>query len=427
MIRCVRCSVPVSLSVRATDEEATNVSFAGTTRDGEYISVSFEGDRIDEYGLDGENYFVRFVKAVVFSYELSDNHRVNRITDPTRQMREVAEWILQMTNRFFRCLRHFAVCPHVDEIHEQLEDVDKLLALWEVEISIDGVTWERAAADVDNTELLAFLLSNRIAFTDGRANFNVRYRDDVEEAFLSGLEPPPEYQYAVNALEALNMHKIRWAIVEAVIGLDIAVARYLEAYLRSRSFPKRVIDDFLSPQLDLKRRVSVLLPSYLEESDGVLRGERLVRVLSAINARNRIVHQGKCDLSRDKAFELVTAVLEVSTYLSWKRRQLDDGPRFTEICRASLRRVLGDCFFVRVELVDRHAMSVDVTFYVTNEFPEEPVLLDAVMDLSTSIQREDPWFRPERDLVVVFKDFPGISMPNLRQAVWKNGTLRFVK
>src|SRR5262249_22809652 len=146
---------------------------------------------------------------------------------------------------------------------------------------------------------------------------------DIVEAVEENEPPSPAQEFVVNALEHVTLGNFRYAILEAVIALEIVLARYLRLALERRDLPKEAIDDFLSPQLALRDRVSVLLNLTLGRD--ALQDYDFGKILTVIRWRNHIVHRHghlPVGLQAKDIFEGTRALLGLVLFIDSKYAEL---------------------------------------------------------------------------------------------------------
>src|SRR4029450_5705664 len=103
------------------------------------------------------------------------------------------------------------------------------------------------------------------------------------------LPVPPEQEFTTNVLEHLKANNLRLAVLEAIIGLEIVLTRYLRAFLRAyQGTPEDRINKFLSPDFGLTARLSGVLDLTLNETDR--REFDLTKVMTVVSWRNKVTH-----------------------------------------------------------------------------------------------------------------------------------------
>jgi hypothetical protein len=205
--------------------------------------------------------------------------------------------------------------PHIHEILEDYPKPECILYFWSVQTSEDGTDWDHIIAKPKNLEQLKHYFSYKQPPT-GRLDA-VKW-PDIEKALIYDLSPPPEREFITNSNENLRIKNYRLALLEAIIGLEIMLTRYLTEYLSNqKGLSKTRIKDLISPNLDLTTRVSVLLdmiiePEYLQKVD-------VEKILAAISWRNSVVHKTgniPCGVTEKALNESINEVLNLITLLS---------------------------------------------------------------------------------------------------------------
>lgn len=110
------------------------------------------------------------------------------------------------------------------------------------------------------------------------------------EVLEDNLEVEPEDEFLTNTIGHLRACNFRLAIVDAVIGLEIVLTRYLKSYLATvKKMPKSRIQLFLHNDFGLTPRLAGILDLTIHES--YLKDVKLDQVLQAVLWRNHIVHK----------------------------------------------------------------------------------------------------------------------------------------
>jgi hypothetical protein len=229
-----------------------------------------------------------------------------------RDYKRLATIMLTIVNRCFRAIRHAGMVYNVNEIPEiEDQEAEPLLGLWGTKVSVDGLSWTLLSQQWGAPSLRPIINFWAVKINPGRLNFD-RWAE-IEEAIRDDLPVLPEQEFTLNAIEHLHVRNFRLALVESIIGLEIVLSRYLSAYLRlHKKVPQSRIKGFLSPQLTLNSRLSVLLDLTLPQD--VLQQINLGHVRKAVGWRNKVIHdtgQLPRGIPHAELTEAIAAVLDL--------------------------------------------------------------------------------------------------------------------
>jgi len=394
------------------------------------VEVRFEHDGLDcvltvESGeaLSSEDlphHSRHFARAQHLSVVLSEDLQAHRIW----HWLEGEDWqrllleLRRIANRCIRGIRNFGVVPGLRELQEEATDSEALLRRWSVEV-LERDEWRLLLPEPEVSRILAAFLGN--TSSQVLAELRTQLLPSVEEAIQDNLEPRPELEFTTNAIEHLRLQDHRLALLEAIIGLEIVLARFLNLHLQLRKgLSKGRIKKFLSPDLGLTARIAGVLDLVLTK-DQIAEG-RIESVLSAINWRNTIVHRtGRLPggLPEDTLREGISAVLGLTDLLAGEAESIEAEPemdslagelasRFPSLPRPSVRylghHVVG-VWFRKVSLDD-------------GWIPSEEEIKEVVAAVAHIRRARDRRFDPLHHLKVLFQTIPGENVVQ-----WRSGEL----
>jgi hypothetical protein len=189
---------------------------------------------------------------------------------------------------------------------------------------------------------------------------------EIEEALQDKREAEPEDEFYVNALEHLRTDRFRLAVVEAVVCLEIVLARFLTVYLEQvKGMEHERATWIVAPEQGLTMRVGALLDLMLEKAD-LLTVDRKV-VLKVVSWRNAIAHRtGRLpdNVSEDEVRQALSLVFKLISLLVRKRREIELQPKADAIA---------------AELREAHALNSIVIAFGLRHFVFALVYIDAKM------------------------------------------------
>ncbi len=164
----------------------------------------------------------------------------------------------------------------------------------------------------------------------------------------------------INTIGHVRVGNFRLAVVDAVIGLEIVMYGYLEAYLRVvKSVPPPRINHFLRTDRGLTTRLSAVLD--LTKHDSYLKDLPVDAALEAVEWRNRIMHKnGRLPKEpEDKIRKNIDAVLKIARTLAERRDDVLATPHKIKIAEA-LESVT--IFRSTIWIEPWHKVIIEVTF-----------------------------------------------------------------
>lgn len=416
----VRFSVPFVVLIVGPSPESLGWATKFKHR-GLWAEVVAEGDaplHSDEAPADQQHF--RLTRELAFVVSPDDETEAARLTG---MVNDKVRWghlvsvLISITNRVLRSVRNFGCVPNINEVKGNEENLQAFMQRWKVSHSVADNTWQPlvpvATAGGGFNALLGLVGSST---TDMPLMRSGSWRV-VEEAIQEDLFPGPEREFLVNAIELLRVGNLRMAVMESVIGLEIALARYLNTYLEKRRGLSSIrVKSFVNPQLGLTDRVAILLD--LTIGDRLKELVSIEDVLLAVRMRNHVVHKtGHLDpnVPEESVHKGVNAVLLLTDILANEWLQIEMSPKMTSVANeiAQTHHVPAPT----IRLVRNHKISVD--FWFVGQIPDSLNLEELSTDTGKRLVALDKWFDPGQDLFVRFEQFPSQLV-----AHWHHGKLQ---
>jgi len=328
--------------------------------------------------------------------------------------------LTSIANRVLRSIRNFGIVPYVNEVKESEGNLQTFMERWKVSRFADDQTWQPLVPVAPGGlggfgQLLASLGSASTEIPQLRAS---EWRA-VEEAIQEDLSPVPEREFLINAIELLRVGNLRMAVMESIIGLEIALARYLNTYLQERrGLSAARVKTFINPQLGLTDRVAILLD--LTIGDRLKKLVEMEDVLTAVRMRNHVVHKtGHLDpnIPEETVRKSVNAVLMLTDILANEWLQIEMDPTMKSLAE-EIAKVQG-VPSPTIRVVRKHRILMD--FWFIGQVPESLKLDELCIDAGKRLVAIDKWFDPNEDLFIRFEQFP-----NQIIATWHHGKLHRV-
>ena len=340
--------------------------------------------------------------------EQSRHPIANLITAPLHE--KLLELIEGMTLQVLRVIRNVGIAPELPESLPREDSLEEELRTWGPEVSEDGVTWTPVFPPEPRRgfrSLLGGLLGPRKEGFAMNAELNVTRWDYVCEVLEDNIEIPPEDEFLTNTTGHLRGRNYRLAVVDAVIGLEMVLSRYLKAYLGvAKGLSKPRIKDFLRHDFGLTARLSGILDLTVHES--YLKDINLDDVLKAVGWRNGIVHrtgQLPPEVPTEVVREVINAVLHLARMLAELHVDvlaLPDRKKIGEAVRKSWSRRIS---WLRIWIKPWHRVEVEVECFGDTLSREE--MRRIAEDLGTHLKARDPRFDPSVGLrVSYYQSFP---------------------
>ncbi len=353
--------------------------------------------------------------------EQPPEHTFQSLIEP-RNYPELVKLLRSVANRCLRSIRNFGMVPHVHELREpQGEDYERTLRGWDVNVSRDGEHWEAIVTEAEGIGIFMKILHPE---SQGQevAELRVARWPEIEEAIQDDLPSLAEKEFTTNAIEHIRLKNFRLAVLESIIGLEIALSRYLAEYLRSyKGTPNERIKAFLSPNFTLTTRLSGILDLTLSPED--LKDVDLRKVRDAVKWRNWVTHRTghlPPGLSEETIVESISQVTFLTFLLGYRTEQATASPEIRGITKymQEKHRLLRPSIL----LLGNHKVLAEFTVVrsPSEAFPIEK-LTAAVADLAGRLEARDGKFAPNEHLGVRF-----FEPPKKLSARWRKGSFELV-
>jgi hypothetical protein len=242
---------------------------------------------------------------------------------------------------------------------------------------------------------------------------------DIVEAIQANLQPGPEQEFFTNAIEHLRLGNYRYALLEAVICLEIVMTQFIRTYLSQKGIPNTRINKFVSDKLGLTARVAALLNLTLDQPP---HPDYISTALRAIEWRNKVVHgTGRLPNRPDHEIrEGITTVLGIARVLALALEELEAAPdmqRISQELDAELGKPLSR-LAPGVKGRGQHRVVVDFPYITLSAVPTEEEMGRQVERVSELLTVRDAGFDRNRHLLVRF-----VVLPNDVRARWFGGEL----
>lgn len=283
----IRGTIPVDFYITGSNVEDLNLSTCFKYKKMN-CSIAISGENtFDVSEADSKNNTIMHAEKLHVILEESRGGDYLDSIIKSREYGEIISIITKVVNHCVQAIRNFGMVPHIHEILEDYPRAECILYFWSVQISSDNREWTQIIQKPSNLEQLKHYFSYK---QPPAGRLEVSKWPEIERALADDLKPPPEREFLTNSIENLKIKNYRLALIEAVIGLEIVLSRYLAGYMQyEKRLSKTRINGIISPGLDLTARVSVLLelivePEYLRDID-------IEKILSAISWRNSVIHK----------------------------------------------------------------------------------------------------------------------------------------
>ncbi len=327
--------------------------------------------------------------------------------------------LAKLANRILRSIRNIGLSAHVAEIKLGVFASESYLSQWGAGVvAVNGTSQPL----ITPPSLVSRILESLFSAMEFKIGELVALRwPAIQDAVRENRQPGPGQEFVVNAIEHIRRGNLRYALLESVIALEIAMTSFIRLFLERRDVPKKLIDGFLSPQLTLQDRISILLNLTL--GPGELQGVEIDRVVKAITWRNDIVHkygtirQGIPERVQEEG---IWAVIHLAGLLKTKYEELRADPELQPIVK-EMREGLGGGISAPVILLrspEPHHIVADIVYIVEKAMPDRAGLQTIVDRLADKLFARDALFDKNRRFFVSF-----VVLPNDVRARWGNGEL----
>jgi len=328
--------------------------------------------------------------------------------------------LVTIANRILRGIRNTGRVAHVSELKINLSEAEKYIERWLVTVD-DAAGAPRTLVRMQDDPFAGFIASVRGGTATPSGELRVGTWLDITEAIAENQPPAPEQEFFVNAIEHMRLDNLRYALLEAVICLEIVLARYLSLFFQLRGVPNDRIKEFLGPKLGLRDRVTIMLE--LTVGHEALRKIDLQKVIGAINWRNVVVHQTghlPPHLKDKDTRDGIIAVLALATVLAGKRNELQAAPEL-QVISQEISKELGGGFskpFPVLKSPGGHYVVVEFRYIAADTIPAVEELERIVDRVAEKLERRDARFQRDQHLTVDF-----VAFPDDVHARWRNGRL----
>lgn len=337
------------------------------------------------------------------------------------EWRDLVQILRTVINRCLRGIRNFGIVPSLHSLRENPnENAEAILRTWRAEVEANG-DWQKLLPEV-----VLFALGTLLSTTSPTvpSELDVVRWSSIEEAIQDDLEPPPELEFTTNAIEHLRLGNQRFSLLEAIIGLEIVLTRWLTVYLTAeKGLSKTRIRQFLSPDLGLGARLAAVLDLTLDRR--TLKTIDLTKVLSAVRWRNHVVHRtGKLpdDLSEELIRDSIAKVLVLIGVLALTTEKLEQKLAMDAL-PDQIKATSDDLPRPVVSYWGHHRVSVHFVGFGTDDgwIPPESDVAALAKKIEDIRVATDARFRSELHLRIEFRRFP-----NEARASWDRGTFEKV-
>jgi hypothetical protein len=415
----LRYKIPTSITITAPDLERL------TLPEGHFEHASIRGEfrLLGEDGIEAAlqpppRRYIQFCHSLEITLSEDDGELARFVTE--QNWESLANLVAKVANRILLSIRNFGMVAHIGEVkiaRSPFAGVESTLRQWQVEV-IDEAGQVQVLFPVDSAVLGFSLLLGQSAATPSGELEAFRWSDILEAVELD-LRPGAHQEFLTNALEHARLGNLRYALLEAVICLEIMLTRFLRLSLQQKGLSNERISAFLTPQLGLTARVGVVLNLLLP---GIDFGD-VSNVLQAIRWRNELVHETghlRESLTEIEIRRGIAAVVVLASILASKVEELAAAD---EMLR--LTRKLGEEFGVSLSRLppniragEMHRVLVDFNYIVRTDLPQAGTMERIVARVSELLAMRDPRFEPQRHLTVRF-----LVLPNIIRARWVGGRL----
>ena len=262
--------------------------------------------------------YIRRYHAISIMIEDSSKDTIEKFVKE-RSMVQILNLINLISNRCLLVFRNYGKLTKVKEFSLKLDIADKeqfksFFMMLDVKISKNNTEYEKILKywgfKYDFTDEFATILLKPGFFNV----YHEEYLDydewvDIKNVLENNYEITEDRIFFVNSLEHWKNNNIRLAVIETVIGLEIAVTKYLRNYLKFKNIPNDRIGDLINPHIGIYSMASVLLDLSVEEE--IIKHIKIDRVLKLIKLRNNIVHNNykipKETTKQNEIFEQIQA------------------------------------------------------------------------------------------------------------------------
>lgn len=412
----LRFAIPLQFYISGKSKESLSLATSFTKRK-IACSMTLIGDKPIEYPEPPDEDTKYFMSITKLSFTLTDNGA----TDLLRKLVEekphfnLVKFLSQTANRCLRAIRNIENLAGIREYFEkEISNAKYVLNYWNVEYQNEQGNWIKII-EPSGDEWIQFLSRNLPFFKGG--DLHVAFWELIEEYIQDDLQPPPEKEFLVNALEYSQIGNFRLALLEAVIGLEVVLTGYLKRYMKIiKKLSKDRIEKFLDVKFGLSARVSGLLN--LTISDNIEKKINIKAVLRGVKWRNKIMHNDGNLPQSVRIEELstsISSILQLSQLLGKETNGLIAKPVFDQISQKIRSKY--DYSWPTIRLIERHLVHIKFGGFDFDEFPTKDEIIEIARDYVDDFKNRDPRFDVEKHLWIQIVEYPD----NMIKASWLGG------
>jgi hypothetical protein len=386
----LRYMIPLTVFAYASrdDDFALNGAY-----DDEGLSVAYRLIGVDPVdNADPAIPFPRMMACTGLEIEIDDQDSgVLRPLVAPEEWQALVAILTKIANRILRAVRNIGISTNVAEIKFEPVAAGSYLRQWQVATVEADHAHELVTSEPAVFEEVWRVVFSGMEFRYGEL-FTIRW-PAIQDAVRENREPGPGQEFIVNAMEHVRRGNLRYALLEAVIGLEIAMMSFMRLFLERRGIPKNRIEQFLSPTLTLHDRISVLLD--LTSRSGEVEGRDIDPVITAIKWRNQIVHRhGKIPngIPNKDVSERIWATIRLAGFLETRYQELNADPEMRAVASEvtdELGRSLGTPLIL-LSSPEPHHYVADIV-YIADVLPDRAGLQAIVDRLITGLAQVAVW------------------------------------
>jgi hypothetical protein len=411
----LRVRIPQPLFLCGSTEDELKVVSVSFFYNHYAITLTFEGGEVEKATWVKPGEFPQWVRKTTHAMlVITETKRSRRpitdlITPPAHE--DLLSLIEGATMKAIRVIRNVGFVPELPESLPRRESLEEILSSWHPEVSSDGTTWTRVSTSIPIPGFRSlFGFAGRSGFASN-AELKMPFWSRIKEVLEDNLEIQPEDEFLTNTIGHLRTCNFRLAIVDAVIGLEIVLTRYLRSYLTNvRKLSKQRIDLFLRNDFGLTTRLAGILDLTMHES--YLKEVKLDQVLQAVTWRNHIVHktgQLPSHVPVVTVREHIDAVLDLANMLAKLYVDTSASPDMERI-REKLKTNWSERIsWLSLWIKPWHSVSADIECRKSEPLTREEMQAIAE-ELGGYLKARDKRFDPTIHLYVNFKYFMGESI-----------------
>jgi len=397
------------------------------------IDMWFEGEKITKNERASENKTLYIKKCNSLNFIVEDDN-LNTIDNliQSKNTKKIIELLISVRDKCIRVIRNYGLVYNLHELNLDLEgNLKYILAGFEIRKKNNGNKWE-PFYEISEQErfinAMVFIQTEPDYYSSLKfSELDMSRWDEIKEVIKENLPIPPEKEFTVNALEHTKKNNLRLAIVESIIGLEIVLTKYLKNYLISQSIPKKRIDEkFLTPDVGLTARVSVMLDLSIRKQFNKIsmnsKSEKqfddfvnIDDILEIIKWRNNIIHKAgniPKNISRTNIKEGIDKVLLLVNLLAILNEHLE----ILNLIKDVARKYNID----EPRLIKRGIHDVYISIEIIGDKEKiHKINHDLILALE-SYEKIDPKFQIYKHLRIIYSDSQKQSV-----AKFTNGNLLF--